>query len=34
MLPDGSQQPLNAFVKQDAAIALGAAVHQRFGRLP
>jgi len=34
ILPDGSQQPLNAFVKQDAATALGAAVHQRFGRLP
>jgi mannose-6-phosphate isomerase len=34
MLPDGSLQPLNAFIKQDAASALGAAVNQRFGRLP
>lgn len=34
VLPDGSLQPLNAFVKQDAAAALGQIVHQRFGRLP
>jgi mannose-6-phosphate isomerase len=34
VLPDGSQQPLNAFIKQDAAALLGPAVHQRFGRLP
>jgi mannose-6-phosphate isomerase len=34
ILPDGSQQPLNAFIKQHAATALGPAVHQRFGRLP
>ncbi|OQP62370.1 mannose-6-phosphate isomerase [Niastella vici] len=33
-LPDGSLQPLNAFIKQDAAALLGPAVHQRFGRLP
>jgi mannose-6-phosphate isomerase len=34
VLPDGSLQPLNAFVKQDAAGILGKAVNERFGRLP
>jgi mannose-6-phosphate isomerase len=34
VLPDGSLQPLNAFIKQDAVDALGAGVHKRFGRLP
>jgi len=34
VLPDGSLQPLNVFVKQDAAAVLGQQVHQRFGRLP
>jgi mannose-6-phosphate isomerase len=34
VLPDGSRQPLNAFIKQNAAASLGTAVHQRFGRLP
>ncbi|THU40639.1 mannose-6-phosphate isomerase, class I [Niastella caeni] len=34
VLPDGSLQPLNAFIKQDAVALLGNSVHQRFGRLP
>jgi mannose-6-phosphate isomerase len=34
LLPDGSKQPLNAFLKQDAATLLGQNVNQRFGRLP
>lgn len=34
VLPDGTRQPLNAFIKQDAVAALGQPVHQRFGRLP
>ncbi|WP_207510315.1 mannose-6-phosphate isomerase, class I [Longitalea luteola] len=34
ILPDGTRQPLNAFIKQDAVTALGQPVHQRFGRLP
>jgi mannose-6-phosphate isomerase len=33
-LPDGSMQPLNAFIKQDAAGLLGKNVYERFGRLP
>ncbi|WP_205510752.1 mannose-6-phosphate isomerase, class I [Longitalea arenae] len=34
VLPDGSRQALNAFIKQDAAATLGLPVYQRFGRLP
>jgi mannose-6-phosphate isomerase len=34
VLSDGSTQPLNAFIKQDAAALLGKNVNERFGRLP
>lgn len=34
VLSDGSMQPLNAFIKQDAAALLGKNVYERFGRLP
>lgn len=34
VLPNGSLQPLNAFVKQEAAGVLGKTVNDRFGRLP
>lgn len=34
VLPDGSRQPLNEFIKCNAAGILGEAVNNRFGRLP
>ena len=34
ILPDGTTQPLNAFIKNDAAGSLGQPVNKRFGRLP
>jgi mannose-6-phosphate isomerase len=34
ILPNGTHQPLNAFIKNDATATLGQAVQQRFGRLP
>lgn len=34
VLPDGSGQPLNEFIKKDPAGILGAAVNDHFGRLP
>lgn len=34
VLPDGSTQPLNEFIKKDPSGILGAAVNDHFGRLP
>lgn len=34
VLPDGSRQPLNEFIKKDPAGILGATVNDHFGRLP
>jgi mannose-6-phosphate isomerase len=34
VLPDGSRQPLNEFIKSDPAGILGTAVNDQFGRLP
>jgi mannose-6-phosphate isomerase len=34
VLPDGSRQPLNEFIKSDPSGILGEAVNHRFGRLP
>ena len=34
VLPDGSRQPLNEFIKKDPVAILGETVNGRFGRLP